>query len=381
MSTPSEMPALESKKVPLEIPNRLDTFKDWREAQRIPIFRGFFIEDVNTLPLEYWDLKGIPASFVELEGSGGMNDSYVCEIPPAGKTKPVRHMYEEMVYVTKGHGTTTVWQKNGRKHSFEWGPGSLFAIPLNAYYQHFNTSGLEGARFYAVTNCAFVKNFFHSIDFIFDNDFAFIDRFDPDKPDYFGGEEKIQGRLFMTTNFVPDTHNMKLFDYSERGKGGTNVKFDLAGQSMGAHVSEFPIGSYKKIHRHGPDAHLIIIKGRGFSTLWPEGAEPYRVDWRPNTVVVPPDQWWHQHFNTGTTRARYLAMHRSNWRYKPVFKGAGDLKGSITSVKEGGLQVEYEDEDPTIHRIFLDELAKSGAECRMCAFYANCPKKSCAARE
>ena len=219
MSLPAEAAPLESKKVPLEIPERLDTFKEWRDAQHIPIFRGFYIEDVNTLPLEYWDLKGIPACFVQLDGSGGMNDSYVCEIPPAGKTKPLRHMYEEMVYVTKGHGTTTVWQKNGGKHSFEWGPGALFAIPLNAYYQHFNSSGLEGTRFYAVTNSAFIMNLFHSIDFVFDNDFAFIDRFDPDKPDYFGGEEKLQGRLFMTTNFVPDTHTMKLFDYSERGKG------------------------------------------------------------------------------------------------------------------------------------------------------------------
>ena len=30
---------------------------------------------------------------------------------------------------------------DGRKHSFEWGPKSLFALPLNARYQHFNASG------------------------------------------------------------------------------------------------------------------------------------------------------------------------------------------------------------------------------------------------
>jgi hypothetical protein len=35
------------------------------------------------------------------------------------------------------------------------------------------------------------------------------------------------------------------------------------------------------------------------------------------------------------------------------------------SVKEGGWQVEYEDEDPEVHRIFEAELAKSGVECRM----------------
>jgi oxalate decarboxylase/phosphoglucose isomerase-like protein (cupin superfamily) len=221
-----------------------------------------------------------------------------------------------------------------------------------------------------------MMNLLHSVDFIFNNDFTFIDRFDPDKPDYFGGEEKIQGRLFMTTNFVPDTHTIKLFDYSERGKGGTNLKFDLAGQLLGAHIAEFPVGSYKKIHRHGPDAHLVIISGQGYSTLWPDGAEPTRVDWKPGTVVVPPDQWWHQHFNTGKEQARYLALHRSNWRYQTVFMGAGDIKGSITSVKEGGSQIEYEDEDPAIHRAFVDELEKSGAQCQMCDYYPHCPKKT-----
>ncbi len=99
--------------------------------------------------MEPWDLKGVPCSFVVLDGTGGTNDGYVCEIPAGGKTKPQKHMYEEMVYVTKGYGATTVWQRDGKKkHTFEWGPGSMFAIPINADYQHFNASGSEtGALF------------------------------------------------------------------------------------------------------------------------------------------------------------------------------------------------------------------------------------------
>ena len=35
------------------------------------------------------------------------------------------------------------------------------------------------------------------------------------------------------------------------------------------------------------------------------------------------------------------------------------------SVKDGGWQIDYDDQDPRIHRIFLDELARRGVESRM----------------
>ena len=100
---------------PMVMPKRYDTYSLWLEEQKIPVFRGYYIEDINDLPLEHWDLKGVPASFVILEGTGGMNDAYVCEIPPGGKTHPQKHMYEEMCYVSKGYGATTVWQRDGRR--------------------------------------------------------------------------------------------------------------------------------------------------------------------------------------------------------------------------------------------------------------------------
>src|SRR5690242_8364510 len=91
------------------LPEPHDTYKAWMESQRIPVVRGFYIEDINTVELAHWDLKGVPASFVILEGTGGMNDAYVCEIPPTAKTHAQRHMYEETVFVTQGHGATSVW--------------------------------------------------------------------------------------------------------------------------------------------------------------------------------------------------------------------------------------------------------------------------------
>jgi hypothetical protein len=47
-------------------------------------------------------------------------------------------MYEETIYVPAGRGATTLWYDGMKKHTFEWQEGSLFALPLNCWYRHFN---------------------------------------------------------------------------------------------------------------------------------------------------------------------------------------------------------------------------------------------------
>ena len=56
-------------------PERIDTYKIWQAEQKIPVVRGFFVKDVNTVELEHWDLKGVPCSMVVLDGTGGTNDA------------------------------------------------------------------------------------------------------------------------------------------------------------------------------------------------------------------------------------------------------------------------------------------------------------------
>jgi mannose-6-phosphate isomerase-like protein (cupin superfamily) len=354
---------------PLEPLPRIDAYEQWQRGEGVPVLRGFYIEDLNTIELAPWSRKGGRGAFVNLEGTGGVNDAHVVEIGPGASSEPERHLYEEMVYILSGRGSTSVWYDEKHKQTFEWGTGSLFAIPLNASYQHFNTSGLQAARYMAVTNAPTVLKLFHNQDFVFNTAHVFSDRFSGESG-FFSGEGKLYQRRIWETNFVPDTRTMQLHGWSERGGGGTNVMLELAQNSMGAHISQFQIGTYKKAHRHGPGAHVIILDGIGFSLLWREGdAEWRKCDWKPNSVVVPPENWFHQHFNTGPQPARYLALRFSGIKFRQAGTGTD---GADVSVKLGGWQIEYEDEDPAIHRLFEEDARRGNGVCRMKAIIPGC---------
>ena len=98
-----------------------------------------------------------------------------------------------------------------------------------------------------------------------------------------------------------------------------------------------------------------------------------RIDWKHGTVFPPCDQQFHQHFNASREPARYLATGVGGLRYPLTLRQRRSLmgvkpgeKGAVSvDIKEGGDQIEYEDQDPRIHRIWLDEMAKSGVEPKM----------------
>ena len=54
-----------------------------------------------------------------------------------------------------------------------------------------------------------------------------------------------------------------------------------------------------------------------------------------------------------------------NLRYPFTASKRATFTGMDVSVKSGGRQIEYEDEDPRIRQLFEAELAKMGVECRM----------------
>jgi hypothetical protein len=157
-----------------------------------------------------------------------------------------------------------------------------------------------------------------------------------------------------------------LISAKERGAGGGHIRFNMAKGSMNSHISQFPIGTYKKGHAHGPGAHVIILSGEGYSLMWPEGDAPRRYDWEVGTLIVPPNMWFHQHFNAGTSPARYLAFKHEG----VAIRNAQGVPKAWISRRLGGDQIDYADEMPVVRKMFADELAKQGLAPRMDQAYA-----------
>ncbi len=272
----------------------------WVRGEGLDIISAQYVANLRTVELKPWPRRGGKGVYINHDASRFSNDCYVCEIPPGGKLAPQRQLYEEMILILEGRGSTSVWNDAGKRITFEWKAGAIFAIPLNAWHQHFNGSGQESVRYVAVTNSPAVINMYDDINFVFNMPADFPDRF-AGEADYFSAKAEQKGFL-LVTNFVADAVNLPLISAKERGAGGGHIRFNMAKGSMSSHISQFPVGTYKKAHAHGPSAHVIILSGEGYSLMWREGEEPARYDWQVGSLIVPPNKWFHQHFNTGRRR-------------------------------------------------------------------------------
>jgi hypothetical protein len=344
-----------------ERPKRESPYRAWQKNEGIPINAGSAVSDLKGLEVKPWPRTGQKGAFVNLAGQEH-DDAYVLEIAPQGQTETLHHNFEILIYVLNGRGATSFWQPEGRKQTVEWGEGSVFSPPLNCYYQHFNLDGTAPARLFAVTNAPMVMNMYRSVDYVFNDPYVFKDRYDGEDNYFSDPGQRLNSNMWQT-NFIPDMRSFKLDSRPGRGAGGFLTQFSLANNAMAAHCSEFPPGTYKKAHRHGVGAHVIILNGDGYSLLWFEGEKDRRkVDWKSGTVLSPKELEYHQHFNTGPTNARYLAFRLGDLDTTRAERIARSASGDEETELNG---INYEDEDPEVYALYERECAKHGAEVKL----------------
>ena len=113
-----------------------DAYEDWLENEGVMVHKTYYVPNWHEVEVGPWERKGGEGSIIHIDNAHMPNDLHVVDIKPGGKSEPEHHMYEINFYIVQGRGATTVWMDEDSKQTFEWKAGSLFTIPLNAWYQH-----------------------------------------------------------------------------------------------------------------------------------------------------------------------------------------------------------------------------------------------------
>jgi len=358
----------------------LTPFEKWIFDEEVPVHTAQVIPDVYTVETKPWERTGCSAAILDLtdESAEGAiintqgTTRFVYEIPPGGKFNAEKHMYEEIFFVLKGRGATTVWvDEDGPRQTFEWKENSVFSIPLNAWHEIYNGQGDEPARLYAASSAPTAFNLYASPDFVFNCENTFPDRFNPADETYSAGKATRLADRFMSTNFIPDVNQVVLDRWRARGPGA-NMMILMAGGHFICHLSEFPAGTYKKAHTQAVTGRgrvsglglpsstaYLFLDGKGYDLQWQFGDTPGpgvdwgRLDYGAGTLMSPGSHY-HQHFNLSDRPSRYVVFRYGNPRYT----GAGSKRQR----DEGGLNIEFDDEDPRVLEMFNKELAERGLE-------------------
>ncbi len=347
-------------------------YEKWVEDDlKLDLHRGYAATGLSKTPVRPWDARGINAAFFDIIGAESLAGMYVAELAPGKSSNPARQLCDEVIYVISGRGSATV-ETPTRTLSFEWGPRSLFAIPLNCKYRLHNGSGQEPVRYVSINTIPIVYNLFRDPKFLFECDWNF-DRIAASaepadaivyQPDASHTRTAVD---LHETMFVRDIYETQRTAFVERGAGRT-VYLELANSVISAHVAENPGLHVNNPHRHGPSAFVFTLQGQGYTIMWRDGGDEVRYDWPQDDigVVVPPNMWWHGHFFTGPKAMQLAVKLRSR---KNPLNHLYDK--SHKRVSEGGSVLRYSDLDPALReRIWGDYVA----EVRRNGYEPNPPK-------
>jgi quercetin dioxygenase-like cupin family protein len=267
------------------------------------------------------------ASYGTLIGPGGqcpsrVIDTRIIEIAPGERTSTHRHVHTAELFCLEGEGYTVV---NDRKVT--WSKWDALYIPTNSWHYSVNT-GTTPARFVSISDQP-LFDLFHF------NDFDDIGMSEPKGP------------------FYPDTPLQKLARQAEGNKGeyeqtvlaaaenerklatgtlvthfkeqtllvnkkGTRSTF-LVDITQGFHgtglsmvMFQIAPGGWQSRHRHGGEAVLYCVEGKGYSVVDDE-----RHEWAAGDATLVSKWSWHQHFNADPDDiAVIIRMHMWESQYK-----------------------------------------------------------------
>jgi gentisate 1,2-dioxygenase len=237
-------------------------------------------------------------------------DAYVHEVDPGVVSTIHRHSWDAVMLIVEGHGWTEV---NGVR--YEYKPWDSVYIPAWAWHRQGN-DGNKTARFMtfgtepqaSVCGAAFIE----------DAGKTWFDQLPAPPISSPGpmGADAYARRLRRLDEHWNAYRNGRIHVAYEDltllvNPKGTRSTFMLD-EFLGSKTSGLTLAmnqmapsKWQKKHRHGGEAWLYALEGRGHSVV-----DDVRYDWKEGDLVVV-DHWaWHQHFNSDPElTARLIRVH------------------------------------------------------------------------
>lgn len=269
----------------------IDSYGDWAQAEGVPIVTAAEADLLSTA-VAPWPRFGSNGAIAHLAGRGDFLTLFLFELAARGQSAPQRHLYEEVFFVTSGHGATMIETPDGGTRRQDWATYSLFTVPMNARHQHINESD-QPARIVSVNDLRYLFNVFRNEAFVFANDAAF--------PERAGGADQRDGARLETTQTI---------DLSTTALGAGSLDITFAQGSIGATLHEIAPGAAQDGPHTDTGCFLFGVTG----TLELRHGDGARVLRSGIVTAMLPDTAYRL-LNTGAQAARLLAVRMGSARY------------------------------------------------------------------
>lgn len=268
------------------------------------------------------------AAFDELAGNTALG-IHLSEIAPGGTKRGHRHVDEAVMLVLAGRGWSEFRQDDDRPmQRVEWSRGDVFAIPSNAWHQHFNHDPDNPARQLAFKDTRVLRRLFASRDFVYDNSFRFMDRYADEEDFWTRRVEHVDGAI--ETSVLRDLQAEPLRPDPRAGDGVFWRRYRMGGHRLlEIRLIEVAPGGSIAPHLQGDEEGLVALSGAARTRLWDGRGRHVTVSWSTGDLFCPPLHVWYLHESVGDEPLRLLAVRNVFLRLalRPSGTGleAGDL--------------------------------------------------------
>jgi hypothetical protein len=299
----------------------VDPYDNWARAEGVPVVTAPVIDlaEVATAP---WPRFGVNGAICHVEGRCDFLTLFVLDIAAGGATKPMRHTYEDMIYVVEGRGETEVILSDGEIRRLAWAAGALFSIPVNAMCIH-RALGESAARLASFNDMRYLMGLYRNEAFLFDNPAKFAQR-----------QKRASDQRWIVDPAAEPVH-----DFNEAAR----ADITLADGSIGAQVVELRAGESDLAQRQLQGRHLLCVEGDGYSLSFEsdDGSIALRP-WKRGVVIGQASMNFHQNV-AGAHQARVVAIELGSTA-SPIFRGRRAVYGDTKVYASGAATIARADE-------------------------------------